>query len=67
MTDTLNINDVQRLALHPDDVIVIRSEVRLSAEAQAGIAEQVRNTFPHNKCIVLDEGLDLMLVGPAYD
>jgi hypothetical protein len=63
-TDLSELGEVVRAYLGPDDVIVLRSQWKLSDEAKDSMTEKLRGVFPDNKIVVLDEGLDLMLVGP---
>jgi hypothetical protein len=49
-----SIESIRKVALEPNDVIVIRYAKRLSPDAYDGIGEWMRETFPHHKVIVCD-------------
>lgn len=54
--------EVQRLDLRPGDTIVITSPRRVSKEVFERLKNIARESFPDNKIIVLEAGLDLKVV-----
>jgi hypothetical protein len=58
------LGDVQRLELKPDDIIVLKSSVKLKQSAAVGMKVYIENQFPGHRCIVLDEGMDIGILSP---
>lgn len=73
--EELVLADVRRVHLNPGDVLVLRVEEIPHSEdamrpfgAYEALQEFLHETFPHNKCIILDGKSDVEVVGaPDWD
>jgi len=59
----LPVSDVKRVALRPDDVVVIETTGRLSQEQVRLVTDYAASVWPNNRCVVLDEAVRLTVVG----
>ena len=67
MTDTepLELEDIKRLTLGPDDVLVIRVPDRMPAQSIQALGMGVKAALPHgNKVLILDAGMTLDVLTP---
>lgn len=53
------VDDVDVIQLGPRDVLVVRMPDDLDREAIHAIADQLRGTFPDNRCLMLAAGFDV--------
>lgn len=56
--------DLQRVALGPEDVLVLTVDRVLAMVDAAQIANVLQRYFPHNKVLVLERNSQLAVVGP---
>lgn len=60
MSDAIELEDIKRLTLNPDDVLVVRFVDRMPRDHIVRLVEMVRTELPHhNKVLVLDGGASL--------
>lgn len=57
------LGDVQRLELKPGDIVVIKIPHAASMSQIERLHEFAMNTFPGHKCIVLDGGVSIGVMG----
>lgn len=55
--------DVQRLALQPGDVVIIRTAEIISAETAARLREHCRRVFEGHEVLVLGPGVSVEVAG----
>jgi hypothetical protein len=73
--EELVLADVKRVHLNPGDVLVLRvDEIPLSEDAMKPFSAYealeafLHDTFPHNKCVIMDGTSDIEVVGaPDWD
>lgn len=56
------INRIDVLALQPGDVLVLRSEELIRPEFKLYLEKQLRRRFPEHQVIVIDGGVELMVL-----
>lgn len=56
-----------RIRVRAQDVVVVRSKFRLSQEQKKNITDVLRQIFPTNKVVILDEGLEIGVMAPVRD
>lgn len=59
------ILDVRRLALRPDDIVVLRVNTALSEASYAFLVEKMSKIFPEHKVIVLQEDAKIYVITPG--
>jgi len=58
--------DIQRLALHPDDIVVLKFATRLRPEQVQHIQELMRAKVPQsNQVLILDANADVGVICPT--
>lgn len=57
------LGDVQRLSLHPGDVIVLKVTGKVSEEMGRHLKGTMENVMPGHKCLVLESGMEIGLIG----
>jgi hypothetical protein len=63
--DLPHIHEIQRMALHPEDIIVLRFEQKLRASDVEDIRERLTRLLGvPNKILILDKGARLDIVAP---
>lgn len=58
------LGDVQRLALKPDDIIVLTAEGHISSEVAKRIKEYAEQALPGRKILVLSGGMKIGVLSP---
>ena len=58
----IEIEDIKRLSLKPDDVLMIRSKDKLSGFVKNELRKTLTSVFPDNKILIVDGGFDLSIV-----
>jgi hypothetical protein len=59
------IESISKLSLAPDDVVILRTEMRLSSEQREWLQTLVKRQIPpSNKVMVLEQGLRLEVLSP---
>lgn len=56
------LRDMQVMKLEPGDVIVLGCSCILSDEHHKVIKGNIQNMFPDNRCLILEEGMDIGVV-----
>ena len=56
------VTRVTRLKVEPDDVLVLTVKWHISPEAHDRLRQGLKETFPNNRAIVLEEGATLGVV-----
>ena len=59
----IKISDAQRIELGPDDVLVLFSERPLPNDAKQRMAEQIKQIWPDNRVLILDNGMHIAVLG----
>lgn len=60
----LPVTDVQRLIMHPDDVLIVSTNCGLlSKDIKEKIEDKFNSFFPQNKIVVLDAGWNIIAAG----
>lgn len=57
------IESFGKLELKDGDFIVLKYKGQLSEKAYNNIQDFMKTSFPQNKCIVLEEGMDIGTIG----
>jgi superfamily I DNA and RNA helicase len=66
VTELPEIKEIRRLELRPNDIIVLRYDVRMRVETIDQIKENVRKVLGvSNKVVVLDSGARLDILAPT--
>lgn len=61
--ELIDVAEVERLALGPDDMLVLKSPMLLSEDEHAEIAARLRALLPPGtKILVLEAGLDISVL-----
>jgi hypothetical protein len=61
------LGDMQRLALAPDDVLVLMCDEHLSDQEAIDLRKRLQGVFGAGRtCIVLSHGMKLGAIGPAF-
>ena len=53
---------IARLELHPGDWLILRSRKILPIETHDRIRKVVKDAFPANRCLILENGLELAVL-----
>lgn len=62
-TELLDVTEVERLALGPGDMVVIKVPVRLSDDEYAELSSQIRAVIPEpTKILVFEAGVDISVL-----
>jgi hypothetical protein len=59
------LGDVQRLALQPGDIVVLKFAGAISAETHCRLKAMVKNELPGHKVLILDSGMEIGVLGKA--
>jgi hypothetical protein len=57
------MGDMQRLEVRPGDVLVVRVNQKVPPEKLASLSVAFGRMFPEQRCLVLDQGLELGVMG----
>lgn len=58
----IEIDELKRVSLNPGEVILVRSQSRLSAFQKDDIRGTLKKAFPDNEIVIVDGNLDLSIV-----
>lgn len=64
---SIEIEDIKKVNLSKDDMVVLRFSQTLSSEQRDSIEKLTKARFPHNKVICLDGGASIDIVTPRAD
>lgn len=59
------VKSVELLELKPNDIIVLKSDRKISAAACASIQASMEREFPGHRCLVFPEGWDIQIIRQA--
>lgn len=60
--ELLDVAEVERLALKPGDVLVLKCPQHLTIEEFEEISARFKEMFPDTKCLVLEGGIDVAVL-----
>lgn len=60
--ELLDTVEVERLALRPGDILVLKCPQHLTIEEFEEISARFKEMFPDTKCMVLDGGADIAVL-----
>lgn len=61
----MEIDKIAILQLQPDDILVLSYGGKISESAHNTIDDQLKESFPGVKCMILDSGMTLQVLKPA--
>lgn len=60
--ELLDVTEVERLALKPGDILVLKCPLQLSLEEFEEISARLKEQFPNTKCMILEGGIDVAVL-----
>lgn len=63
----MEIESIKRVTLNPNDVLVVSASAPISAESAKMLKDRFRDAFPDNTVVVLDNRINLTVMGPNFE
>ena len=63
--EPIYLSDVQRLALNPGDIVVLRCNQRITEAIADRLKQQVRSLVGDHEVMVLSEGVDIGVIATS--
>lgn len=60
----VDIEEIRKVEISPNDVVVVRFSGKLSNEATEMLERRLRSVFPNNKCVILDNHTSMSVFAP---
>lgn len=61
----LDIANLAKVKLDPNDVLIVKIHGRIAKDEAADLSAYIRARLDHNRCLVIDDRIDLQVVSEA--